>query len=357
MPLGAFGLLSIFYIFLGVRFLLQFFPRRKAIFDDNFTSYDRSMLGQAAFFILLPISVLLHELGHAIAIWSMGGQVLGYGFYFFSGYVSYDPSDFSAVQQTIVAFAGTFVNLLLIVLALAVVFLKRPPLRAPWNELLLQFVFISGINALIFYPAMDFLTGMSGDWTQMYQSGVPWLTAIIVAIQIAFIAAGWWGLHNPHIRDLIAERTGLPKGSQMRLMFGGGDGGQGASKPAPLDPAALSGNDQVIAQAMTRVAAGWSPKPSLRLDHGQGSTVGSLIWQSSSVIRTVAVLVRPSGEAAIVGTAQSQLDPSTPANQRMLQNWPSLPGEDELTIAVRIAAEQVETWPATRTPLPAQGVS
>ena len=54
MPLGGFGLLSLFYVFIGIRFLMQFIPRRKAIFDDNFTPYDRSMLGQAAFFILLP---------------------------------------------------------------------------------------------------------------------------------------------------------------------------------------------------------------------------------------------------------------------------------------------------------------
>ena len=148
MPLGGFGLLSLFYIFLGVRFLLQFIPRRKEIFDNIFTPYDRSMLGQAAFFVLLPLSVALHELGHAVCIWLMGGKVLGFGFYFLSGYVSYDPRGFSDVQRTLIAFAGTFVNLVLIVLACTVVFLKRPPLRAPWNELLLQFVFISGINAL-----------------------------------------------------------------------------------------------------------------------------------------------------------------------------------------------------------------
>ena len=128
-----------------------------------------------------------------------------FGFYFFSGYVSWDPRGFSDVQQTLVAFAGTFVNLLLIVLALAVVFLKKPPLRAPWNELLLQFVFISGLNALIFYPAMDLALNISGDWSQMYHSGVPWLTAIIVFIQVAFIAVGVWGMKNAGMRDRIAK--------------------------------------------------------------------------------------------------------------------------------------------------------
>lgn len=349
MPLGGFGLLSLFYIFLGVRFVLQFMPRRKEIFDNNFTQYDRSMLGQAAFFILLPVSVALHELGHAIAIWAMGGKVLDFGFYFFSGYVSYDPRGFSAVQQTIVAFAGTFVNLLLIVLALAVVFLKRPPLRPPWNELLLQFVFISGINALIFYPLMDLALNISGDWSQMYRSGVPWLTAVIVIVQVGFIAAGWWGMHNEGMRNRIAKLTGLPSGSSLRMSLGGGSGQQ-AAKPTRVDLSNLTGNDKTIASAMSRVVAGWPTKASLRVDQGQGSSVSSMIWQSNDADRTVAVVQRPNGETAIVGNVHSRLDPGAPANQGMIRTWPSLPPEDDLTMAVRIAAEQVDTWPLTPQP-------
>lgn len=343
MPLGGFGFLSLFYIFLGARFLLQFIPRRKEVFDTNFTPYDRSMLGQAAFFILLPISVALHELGHAVCIWLMGGKVLDFGFYFFSGYVSYDPSNFSDVQRTLIAFAGTFVNLLLIVLALAAVFLKQPPLRAPWNELLLQFVFISGINALVFYPAMDLLLDISGDWSQMYRSGVPWLTAVIVAIQVAFIAAGWWGMHNEGMRNRIAKLTGLPSGSSMRMGFGG-SGNQAVQQVEKLDAARLSGQDQTAAAAVTRVAAGWPQKTTTRLDRGQGNSVSSMIWQSDDADRTIAVVIRSNGETALVGNVQSRRDPATAANQRLIRSWPSLPSEDDLTMALRIAAEQVDTW-------------
>lgn len=344
MPLGGFGLLSIFYLFLGVRFLFQFLPRRKEIFDNNFTPYDRSMLGQAAFFILLPVSVALHELGHAIAIWVMGGKVLGFGFYFFSGYVSYDPRGFSDVQRTLIAFAGTFVNLILIIISLAVVFFKRPPLRPPWNELLLQFVFISGINALIFYPALDLLTGMSGDWTQMYQSGVPWLTATIVAIQIGFIAIGWWGMHNPGIRARIATLTGLPQGANLRTAFGSV---QPANQPARVDPAALSGDEKVVTGALSRVAAGWVPQSSTRTDRGQGISVSSMNWQSNDATRTIAVVVQPNGETVMVGNVHSRLDPSAPANQGTIRGWSTVPSEDELTMAIRVAAEQIETWPVS----------
>jgi hypothetical protein len=256
------------------------------------------------------------------------------------------------VQQTLIAFAGTFVNMVTIVIALAIVFLKKPPLRAPWNELLLQFVFISGINAFVFYPAMDLLLNISGDWSQMYRSGIPWLTAIIVISQVAFIAAGWWGMKNPGMQNRIAKLTGLPEGSTMRMAFGGG-GEQAVQKVERIDAAKLSGDEKVVGGAIGRVAAGWPHKTDNRIDRGQGSSVSSMIWQSGDANRTVAVVVRPSGETAIVGSVHSTRDPGAPANQGMIRSWPSFPSEDDLTIGLRIAAEQVENW--TATPQPARG--
>jgi hypothetical protein len=78
-----------------------------------------------------------------------------------------------------------------------------------------------------------------------------------------------------------------------------------------------------------------------------------MIWQSGDANRTVAVVVRPSGETAIVGSVNSTRDPGAPANQGMIRSWPSFPSEDDLTIGLRIAAEQVENW--TATPQPARG--
>ncbi len=343
MPLGGFGFLSLFYLFLGVRFLLQFIPRRKEIFDNNFTASDRSMTGQAAFFVLLPLSVALHELGHAIAIWAMGGKVLDFGFYFFSGYVSYDPRGFSDVQRTLIAFAGTFVNLILIVLTLAVVFLKKPPLRAPWNELLLQFVFISGINALVFLSSHGRpLTGCPATGRRC-TSGVPWLTGIIVAVQVGFLAAGWWAWKNPRIRTRIAALTGQPTGATMRIGF---RRRWPASRAKGRIHAILTGDEKTAGSAVNRVAAGWSPKPTVRIDRGQGNSVTSMIWQSNDADRTVAVVVRPNGEAAIVGNVHSRRDPGAAANQGLVRSYPAVPAEDDLTMAVRVAAEQVDTWAA-----------
>ena len=63
---------------------------RRPTFDLNFTPADRALVDQAAFFILLPISVALHEFGHALGVWGFGGEVIDFGYYVFAGYVSYD---------------------------------------------------------------------------------------------------------------------------------------------------------------------------------------------------------------------------------------------------------------------------
>src|SRR5687768_17268135 len=155
MGLGPFTLISLLYVLIGVRVVYQLARNFRQTFDRHFTHEDRMLVGQAAFFVLLPIAVALHELGHAVAIWLYGGQVLDWGFYGFAGYVAYDPREFTEAQQIIVAAAGTIVNLLLAGLALALVFLKRPPMRAAINELLIQFVWISLLNALVVYPVLD----------------------------------------------------------------------------------------------------------------------------------------------------------------------------------------------------------
>jgi hypothetical protein len=338
-PLGGFGLLSLLYVFMGVRFIVQFLPRRREIFDETFTPYDRSMVGQAAFFLLLPISVALHELGHAIAIWLFGGKVLEVEYLFFAGSVSYDPTEFTATQQTVVAFAGTLVNMLLILLAVGVVFLKRPPLGLAWNELLIQFAFISGINALVLYPVFDLALDIDGDWSQIYHSGVPWLIALIVALQVGFVGAGYGGWRSPSIRLRLAELTG----------FG--------SLPLPLSrnrgrPAAgvtdqdsqLRRAEQIAAGAAARVSSGWTSPAVARIDCSSNASVVSLQWESSDIRRAIGIVLRRGGAVELVGMVTVLGAPERNRDVRAIRRWSEIPSEDELTFAIRVAMEQVESW-------------
>ena len=47
---------------LGVRVVYQLARNFRQTFDRNFTPQDRLLVDQAAFFVLLPVSVALHEL-------------------------------------------------------------------------------------------------------------------------------------------------------------------------------------------------------------------------------------------------------------------------------------------------------
>ena len=229
MSLGPFALISLFYVILGVRVIYQLARNFRQTFDRTFTHEDRMLVDQAAFFVLLPIAVALHELGHAIAIRLYGGEVLDWGFYGFAGYVAFDPRDFTDAQQIVIAAAGTAVNLLLAAIALALVFLKRPPLRAAINQLLIQFTWISLLNALVVYPLLDIASGLNGDWTQMYGGGVPALSLVILIIHITVLAALFWAWKSPVMRARVARLTGGSPRSGRSL----GDG-RGCRQPLML---------------------------------------------------------------------------------------------------------------------------
>ncbi len=343
MPLGGFGFISLFYAFLGVRFAFQFWPQRKAVFDNNLTHQDRALITQAAFFFLLPLSVLLHELGHAVAIRLFGGEIVDFGFYFFAGFVSYDPVGFSDVQQMLIAFAGTLVNIVLLAIAMGIIMLKTPPLKPAWNEFLLQFAAISGLNALIFYPLLDLATGMSGDWSQMYDGGVPWLTAVIVAMQVGTIALGFWLIRNPRTRARLAERTAV-RNPEDRGLLGWG---AGSSRRGSSEQRQLSAAEQRMNNAAARVSSGWPEQVSGRFSRTSSGESLILQWGPPETRRTAVMQTSSDGGLAIAGgTVRSGGGGTLPLSYR--QSWTGLPGEDELTLALRMTMEAIEREATTR---------
>ncbi len=339
MPLGGFGFISLFYAFLGVRFAFQFWPQRREIFDNQVTHRDRIVITQAAFFFLLPFSVALHELGHAIAIWLFGGEVVDFGFYFFAGYVSYDPTGFSDVQRMVVAFAGTLVNIILVVVAMGCVLFKNPPLAPAWNELLIQFTAISGLNALVLYPLLDLATGMSGDWSQMYDGGVPWLTAVIVAVQAGCLALGIWLIRNPRTRARLAERTAVANPSD-RGYFNWGQGAADVQSETPQPE--LSADEQRLSNAAGRVSSGWPDQVAGRFL--RQSTGHSLVlqWGPTGQKRTAVLQQSPGGGLTLAGAPPAHPTGSGAGTLTFRQSWPSMPSEDELTLALRLTMEEIE---------------
>ncbi|MBA3415075.1 MAG: hypothetical protein H0U10_07630 [Chloroflexia bacterium] len=334
--LGPFALISLFYLVLGARVVVQLARSWRATFDRNFTAADRRLVNQAAFFVLVPVSVALHELGHAVAITALGGRVLSWGYYGFAGFVGYDPRPFSDAEQIVIAAAGTLVNLAMAAGALGLVFLRRPPLRAAFNELLLQFVVVSLLNALVVYPLLDVLTGMNGDWTQMYDGGVPALSAAILALHVAILGGLWWAWRNDGIRARVATLTGAPAVRTVHLRRGGHRSGSSVAPDASVE-------ERLLEEAAERVASGWPQPVQAAFQATPGGTMLVLSWQGGGLQRAVLARVI-GGQLDLAGVT---VDAGARAIRRPIRREGSLPDADRLTLALRLAMETVETWTPT----------
>lgn len=333
MPLGPFALISLFYLVLGARVVFQLARNFRQTFDRNFTRQDRMLVDQAAFFVLVPISVALHELGHAVAIWLFGGHVLDWGFYGFAGYVAFDPFEFSDAQQIIIASAGTIVNLLLAALALALVFFKRPPLRAAYNELLIQFTWISLLNALVVYPLLDLISGLNGDWAQMYSFSVPALSVAILVVHVAVLGLLFWAWRSSTVRERIAALTGeAPPARRIST--------SGRQMPGSV-PANAMPVERTLREVAARVSSGWSQPVEAAIQRSAAATALSLTWGDPALRRSVIAVARESGGVELSGALRVA---NQPPEQRTLGRDPTTPDADRLTMLLRLAMETVEGW-------------
>ena len=338
MGFGPFILLSLFYAVIGIRVVAQLVKSWRPTFDRQFTTADRSLVDQAAFFVLLPISVAVHELAHAVAVRGFGGEVVGWGFYVFAGFVSYDPRPFSDLDRILVALAGPLVSILLGLAALAVVFLRRPPLRAAYNELLIQFATLSIINAAVFYPLLDIATGLGGDWSQIYRGGVPMVSVVIFIFHVALLVGGFWAYRNPAIQARIATLTGAPTGTERRFM----GGVQRTERPF----VAPSAEAERVADAARRVASGWPSPVRITVEPGvSGSRFAlSVLWGGENGALTHGILVRlPAGSGLeILGRLVEASGSQRTQRLESLRSFGAVPDTDALTLAMRLAMEDVE---------------
>ena len=354
MGFNGFILLSLFYAVIGVQVVGQIVTHRREIFDLRFTEADRALVQQAAFFVLVPISVALHELGHAVLIWSFGGQVIDFGYYVFAGFVSY-REPFTDSQRILVALAGTLVNVILAGAAIAVVILRRRPLRAAYNELLLQFAILSTVNALIFYPLLDLVSGLNGDWHQMYFGGVPVLAGAILIGHVGILGLGYWAWKNPRMSARLAALTGAPEGT-LRGPMGRLRANSGAVSTRRDD---VSPEERALRAAGARVASGWPEPVDVAVQQRGDEVAMVLAWQAAADLRSVVaratsggnldmwgvIAPRTSGNHRPGSTPSNEATPPSPVRRRLRQRG-SLPDVDALTLELRLAMEEVEAWDA-----------
>jgi hypothetical protein len=182
-----FTLLSLFYIGVGVRCLVRVVRRWRSLWDDQVTPEDLKLAREASFYILIPPTVALHELGHASVIWLQGEHVAHWMFLGYMGAVW--PSGSSGpLGDFLVALAGNLVTLSIGILALGIG-LRRPghPVRnVLWIELGRQSLFL----VLVFYPAI--CLAFEGDFRRIYDfESTPFASATTAIVHAAILSLGY----------------------------------------------------------------------------------------------------------------------------------------------------------------------
>lgn len=185
-----FANLSWLYLF-GAGFAVYTLSRNwKPFWSGKPTATSRQVAGATAFFLLVPVGVLLHELGHMVAAWSTGSNVLGLHYFIYWGYVEYIPARPDPLLEWYVSLAGNFVSYLLGIVCVAGAILARA-LRPNVRVTLIQLGILELVQTLIAYPLLSLDPGFAGDWDTIYSFHAPtasWATLIVHVVSlVAFI--------------------------------------------------------------------------------------------------------------------------------------------------------------------------
>lgn len=208
---NLFDLLSLFYVFIGIRSVRELVKHWREFTDDDVTLFDRRLANQLAFFIFIPVGVLFHELGHAAATYQMGGTInwLGGGFHYalFWGYV--EPlGDFSARQDWWIALAGNLVSVVYGFLPL----LLLPFVKKGWIKYTI--VTLARIQlgwSLVGYPLIT-LTGIDSDWRTIYSPGTFDVGIPLFVFHVALVISLW-----------LIDRSAWLKRWELSLFKGAGE--------------------------------------------------------------------------------------------------------------------------------------
>lgn len=184
---GLFNILALLYIGRAVQLTAQVVRNWADVRQEPLTSGKTRLAEQAAFFIGVPPSVLIHELAHAVAIWLFGGRVVEFGYRVFWGYVV-PAGTFTAVQDWIIALAGTLGSL---GFGAAIwLGLRHNPSRTLqyFGKRAFRFqIYFS----LIYYPLFSLFLPI-GDWRTIYDfRATPVLSGVFLLLHAATLFWFW----------------------------------------------------------------------------------------------------------------------------------------------------------------------
>ncbi|HYX44255.1 MAG TPA: tetratricopeptide repeat protein, partial [Acidimicrobiales bacterium] len=166
----------------------------KHLWDDQFTVADRRLAAQVAVFLVPPVVVLLHELGHLVAARALGVEVTSSRYGLFDGSVTL-AGPMSPGQDWFIALAGNLVGAVAGLALVAAGVLGRK-LRRPVRYVLVAGGVLELLFTLVMYPLLSFL-GSFGDWVVIYDAGrtpaLSWATGVVHAAALVGLWRWWRG--------------------------------------------------------------------------------------------------------------------------------------------------------------------
>lgn len=164
----------------------------QSFWDDDFTVADRKTATQVAVFLVPPVVVLLHELGHLYAARALGVRVIGFSYGLFEGSVTVAGRR-TPFQDWFIAMAGNLVTAV-ISLAMIAAAVYGVRLRRPLRYVLLAGGLLELVFTLVLYPLMSFMAQF-GDWIVIYdtdRTGNLSLASAVVHATSLYVLWQWW---------------------------------------------------------------------------------------------------------------------------------------------------------------------
>jgi tetratricopeptide (TPR) repeat protein len=179
----VFVMVSLLNVFYGLRVARSMGQGWTALNREPLRREQKQLIDRAAFFLGIPLGVIIHELGHALTVWLFGGEVVDVGYGFYWGYVAH-TGFYTPTQLWIIAMAGTIGSLLYGV----VMYLIFSRLRlSTYRYFALRILRVHLYYSLVFYPIFT-LVSFVGDWRTIYDFGAtPLLSGVTLAIHLSIL--------------------------------------------------------------------------------------------------------------------------------------------------------------------------
>ncbi len=190
--------MAIIYAILSIDTILRLSNNWRSFWDDKVTAKDRFLLERVAVFILIPLGVFFHEVGHALATLQVGGEVREFQWRVAWGYVI-AVGNFLPVEYWWIAFSGNLVSIALGYLAfLAVPLVKKVILK----HLFYTFAQAQLVYSLVAYPLLSF-SAFRGDWIQIYDFSVKPYAQITLGIHLFLVFTLWLNSKTKWLAKLL----------------------------------------------------------------------------------------------------------------------------------------------------------